>query len=159
MKLIELSQGKFAKVDDEDYVELSKYSWWYGSTKYAFRTIWIGGPKRKKRQRPMHRELLALTDSNVLVDHINGDKLDNQRSNLRLSNKSTNGCNRPKTRANTTGYKGVTKHNRCNRYISQITVNGKHQYLGLYETPFEAAVAYNEAALFHFGEYALLNEV
>jgi hypothetical protein len=159
MKSIELSQGKFAKVDDVDLELLSQYSWWFGSTGYAFCSVWIGGPSRKHKNLPMHRLIMGVNNPLILVDHINGDKLDNRRGNLRLSNKSTNSCNRPRTRANTTGYKGVTRHGQCARFISQIRANGKNHYLGLFTTAQEAALAYNKAAKVHFGEFAYLNDV
>lgn len=149
-----MAHGREVKVDDSDYDLLSQYTWWISTTGYAFRTIYNKG---QKRHQAMHREIMGVTDRYVLIDHIDGDKLNNSRSNLRLSNKSTNGCNRPRTCKNTTGYKGVTRHSQCKRYISQIRAKGKNYYLGLFPTAEEAAHAYDAAARMHFGDYAYLN--
>lgn len=160
MKKIKLTQGKFALVDDEDFEKINQHQWWYSRHGYAMRTIHFGPRSRpQKRNVSMHRELLGLTHRSVLVDHVDGNKLDNTRANLRLSTKSTNGCNRGPTRKNKSGYKGVYKHPQCNRWQSTIRVKGKTRYLGLFKKPQEAALAYNKAALQHFGEYALLNDV
>lgn len=159
MKRIPLSRGRYALVDDEDFERLVTFRWHCDSYGYAKRSIHIGN--RKHRNVAMHREILGITDSDILVDHMNGDRVDNRRSNLRLSTKSTNGCNRNKTRANTSGYKGVTKHNQCksDRWIAQIRVNNRNRYLGLFTTPELAAAAYNRAAVTHFGEFAKLNNI
>ena len=160
MKLVELSRGAVALIDDEDHEYVSRYSWWLSTTGYAFRTIWFGRDKTPKHKNvAMHRELFGLTDPTTLVDHINGNKLDNRRSNLRVSTKSTNGSNRGRTRLNKSGYKGVVKHPGKQRkgWIAQITYGGKNHYLGYHSTPELAACAYNERAKVVFGEYAQLN--
>lgn len=162
MKEVRLSKGAIAIVDDVDFEFASSHKYWINSWGYAYRSIWLGQHNKPQHKNvSLHRELMGVTDPRVLVDHINGDTLDNRRCNLRLSTKSTNGCNRPKTRANTTGYKGVVLHTQCKspRWMATITVHGKHKYLGLFPTPEEAAKHYNEAALLHFGEYARLNKL
>lgn len=162
MKYIPLTKGKFAAVDDEDFEILSQHKWWVNSSGYAYRTVWLGRNQKPKHVHvPMHRQILNVTDSNILVDHRDGDRLNNQRSNLRLSTKSTNGCNRGVTRKNTTGFKGVTKHSqtKADRWIAQIRVANKNIYLGMFPTPIEAARAYDTAALNHFKEFALINGV
>lgn len=160
MKLIPLTKGKFAKVDDADFDLYTKYSWHFSSGGYAVRSQWLYRTDRRQKNIPMHRQLLGVDNPNVLIDHIDGDKLNNQRHNLRESTKSTNGCNRGKTKRNTSGFKGVTKHTQCkDRWMAQIRANNKHYYLGLFPTPIEAAQAYDKAALHHFGEFALINGV
>ena len=100
----------------------------------------------------LHR-LLMNPSPTQLVDHINNNPLDNRRCNLRIVNKSQNGANRPKTKRNTSGYKGVTKL-KNGKYMARIMVNYRGIYLGCYETPIEASRAYQKAEREYFGEYA-----
>lgn len=90
-----------------------------------------------------------------LVDHRNGNGLDNRRANLRPATKSTNAANSRIRSDNTSGYRGVTRRGR--RWVAQITHAGTHHYLGIFVTPEEGARAYDAAALEHFGEFARLN--
>jgi len=100
-----------------------------------------------------------------LVDHINGDKLDNRRENLRLATKADNEANKRKRRTQggsgspTSRYKGVTriKDGRKKRWRATITYQKKQIKLGTYYTEREAAEAYNEAAKEYYKEFALLN--
>lgn len=99
-----------------------------------------------------------------MVDHINHNTLDNQRSNLRLCTNQQNQANSLKQRKiGHSKYKGVTyvgyRPNLSKKWQSGIYVNGKSIYIGNYETESEAAIAYNNSAIIHFGEYAHLNEV
>lgn len=101
------------------------------------------------------------TPPNLLVDHINQDKLDNRRSNLRLATSTQNEANKPKRQGNVSSkYKGVIKmkgRKKCWRAI--ITKNSMRRELGCYYTEEEAALAYNKAALEEFGQFAFLNDV
>lgn len=92
------------------------------------------------------------------VDHINGEKLDNRRENLRLVTPSQNCANSKIPKNNTSGYKGVSK-NGTYGWKGKIRTPFGYFYLGTYKTKEEAALAYNKAALFHFGEFAKLNEI
>lgn len=92
------------------------------------------------------------------VDHVDGDRLNNCKANLRLASRSQNNCNRQSN--NKYGYKGVSFDDRGRRkYHTHLTVNGVHKSFGYYFTPEEAAAKYNEVARQHFGEYARLNHV
>jgi hypothetical protein len=109
----------------------------------------------------MHRFLL-LPERGVLVDHINGDGLDNRRMNLRLANHSQNAANRckPQRSRSTSRYKGVffeASGKRKKRWRALIKVDGQTIHLGSYSEEIEAAVAYDIAAKKHFGEFAKLN--
>lgn len=105
--------------------------------------------------RMLGRELRA----DEQVDHINRNPSDNRRSNLRVCNHSQNMFNRGRNRNNTTGYKGVYRNSAGARrpWQARITENGKLQYLGSYDTPEEAARAYDRAARRLAGEFAQLN--
>jgi hypothetical protein len=107
----------------------------------------------------MHRLILGLTSDDPLeVDHINGDRLDNRRSNLRVANQSQNLANQRKTRG-ASRYKGVDWHERHQLWRARIQKDGKRRLLGWFASEDEAGVAYNEAAVRLFGEYARLNVI
>ena len=153
---IELTRGKVAIVDDEDYKELSELKWFankIGNTFYAVCTFNGGAFKCTKY---MHRVILD-APSDMCVDHIDGNGLNNCRSNLRLSTKSQNGANRGKQADNTSGFKGVIWYSRCRKWRAQIKINGKNKFLDSFDSPEDAARAYDEAARKFFGGFAKLN--
>jgi len=142
---IELSRNKFVIVSEEDFEYLSQFNWCYKD--YARRNIL------------MHRgiaERMGLDLSNE-IDHINGDKLDNRRENLRSATRSQNMMNSGKPKNNTSGHKGVSWHR--NKWEARIIINGKKKHLGCFEDKEEAAKAYKEAAEKYFGEFATNNVI
>lgn len=160
MKQIQLTQGKVALVDDEDYKWLSKFKWYayynrYSGHWYAARSV---GPTGKQITVFMHREILAATHG-VLVDHKDGNGLNNHRYNLRLATTAQNQHNRGKPRNNTSGYKGVVWNKLYEKWQAQIGIGGRQKNLGYFVNLEDAARAYNVAALEHFGEFAKLNEI
>jgi len=110
----------------------------------------------------MHR-LVAARSGRVIggkqIDHIDGDGLNNCRSNLRASTTSQNHANRRANRNNTSGFKGVSWNRRARKFEAHITVQRRKSHLKYSDDPRDAARAYNEAALKHFGEFACLNPV
>jgi hypothetical protein len=156
MKFIKLTQGKETIVDDEDYENLNQWKWHYHNQGYAKRTL---KKKNKTTKIYMHRFIMNL-NSNLTIDHINGNGLDNRKCNLRIANKSENSMNSNKqTKLTSSIYKGVTWHKQCKKWVAQIGHKRKHYSLGLYLTEKEAALAYNKKAKELFGEFALLNKV
>lgn len=104
----------------------------------------------------MHRLIMGFPEGKY-VDHINGNSLDNRKSNLRVCTNSENQRNRYKTIRNTSGYKGVRLNTKRNKYDAEIGHHGKHYYLGTFLNPVDAAKAYDEMARKLHGEFAVLN--
>lgn len=155
---IELTQGKFALVDLEDYKILSQRKWRYHSAGYA-----VGGGNYYKKDRKipniyMHREILQVTGG-VQVDHINGNRLDNRKSNLRICTQSQNKMNTKKNSRNKSGYKGVAWHKSSRTYQAYINFSKKFICLGYFHDPKKAAIVYNTAAKKYFGDFAKLNNI
>lgn len=144
---IHLPSGHTAIVDMQDYAMTLAYRWHLmrktgRNTGYVQGRLEGGGPVIT-----LHRLILGFPE--VHVDHINRDTLDNRRSNLRLATRQQNAANAP-TR-NKTGFKGVTA------FRDKWRVRSAGKYIGLYDTPEEAARAYDEIALVEYGEFAYLN--
>lgn len=152
MKLIPLTQGKFAKVDDEDFEWLSQWKWYFTGY-YAAREE--RGKDGKQRAIRMHR-VIADTPPELEVDHINGDKLDNRRVNLRNCVHYQNNFHQGMKKHNTSGYKGIIQIN-SEKWVAKINVKGKQIYLGSYDDPKDAAKAYDIGAKQYHGEFASLN--
>jgi len=155
MKAIELTQGKYALVDDDLYEELSRYKWYY-KLGYAARNDYIA-PYTQITVR-MHRFVIN-APKGIMVDHINGNMLDNRKINLRLCNSSENQANSCLRVDNKSGYKGVCYHKRINKWQSYINNKRKRIHIGYFETDREAGIAYNKKAKELFGDFALINNV
>lgn len=157
MNLIPLTQGHYARVDAEDFDTMSAFSWSCSKSNggvYAVRGIWNSSEKRTVIV-PMHRVIVGASRGQY-VDHINNDTLDNRRCNLRICTNSQNHGNRPPQSGRVTKGVHLTKRRShlANPWHAYITVAGKRIHLGYFTTEREAQDAYNEAALFHFGEFA-----
>lgn len=147
-KLIPLTQGRFAIVDEDMFEELNQFKW-YCDTGYAQRM--------EKRQHVRMSRVVMKAPPESHVDHISMNRLDNRRCNLRLATRAQNGQNRKCLSNNRLGIKGVRKWH--HKFVARIRVNTIEIYLGLFPSAEEAALAYNVAAKEYFGEFALLNEV
>lgn len=156
MKEIALTQGMAALVDDEDYEYLSQFKWQVmvrSYTSYAVRCLWKEG---KQYASYMHRELMN-NPKGLQIDHIDGNGLNNQKSNLRLCTTSQNQMN-SKPRKNTqSGFKGVRWNRSNKKWESSLRINGENKYLGLYSQKEKAAIAYDNAAKQFFKEFSRTN--
>ncbi len=117
-----------------------------------------GGDPITKKRVYLHRYIFNITDTSIEVDHIDGNGLNNRRYNLRICEHRLNGKNKRKNKNKINGYKGVTKASK-NRFQARITVDNVLIWIGSYKTQKEAAIAYNEAAVKHYGEFAKLNGI
>ena len=154
---IELTQGKFALIDDEDFELISRYKWYFSKLSLNYGRV-VTRCKKKVKNIKMHRLIMNAPDF-FEVDHINGNTLDNRKINLRLVTHSQNQKNMKTHKDNKSGYKGVSWHKKAKKWQVHIKLNNKKGYLGLFLTKEEGALAYNKAALKHFGEFARLNEI
>lgn len=160
MKIIPLSKGQEAIVCDCHYDLVKDFKWHYAAKGYAAHSTYIGPDPNKKGKYIrscvyMHQAILGAKG----IDHRDGNRLNNQCSNLRPATQSQNLYNKSKQSNNTSGYKGVNWHIQTKKWRASITVNGKQKHLGLYITSELAAQAYNEIALKHHGEFAKLNKL
>jgi len=159
MKEIKLTKGKVALVDDEDFEELNKVKWCTvkgKNTYYAVRGVRVAELKKNIGFK-MHRVVLGLTDSKIFVDHIDGNGLNNQKSNLRPSSLSENRRNSKANKTGTSIYKGVCWNTESKKWRSKITFNGKTIFIGYFLNEEECAKAYDKKAKELFGEFAYLN--
>jgi hypothetical protein len=156
---IELTQGKQSLVDDcdSDLDELNWRAYKDRNTFYAVRDI--KKPDGKWTSQKMHRVILERKLGRPLVkgelcDHINGNGLDNRRSNLRAATKAENGRNRGVQRNSKSGLKCVYFEKRRSKWRASIKVDGKRKHLGYFDTPEGASLAYQAAAKRYYGEFA-----
>lgn len=168
MKEIELSKGFKVIIDDEDYEELIKYNWQLREPtkdcliKYCFRTIpredgqkYANG-KTKRTMLQMHRQLLSCPLGYV-IDHINGDGLDNRKTNLRVASKSQNQFNRSININNKSGCKGVSKFGK--KWRARYQAYGVDTHIGLFNTFEQAKLAYDSVIIEIHREFARLNDI
>jgi len=160
MKQIQLTQGRVALVDDEDFDQVSKYRWYCGLDRWrAYAISGFGFYVNNTRKRitvRMHR-LIMNAGRGQEVDHINGNGLDNRKGNLRLCTKVGNGANRRSAIGSSSKYLGVSGSKTRKSWLVQIQSGGMGMYLGVYASEVEAAKAYDVAARKYHGEFARLN--
>lgn len=148
---IETQEGIRVLIDTEDHPKLSRYKWKVkreGSRQYA---VCAKPPFTR-----MHRMVLQPKRGEI-IDHANGDGLDNRKCNLRICTPSQNMYNRKVNRNNITGFKGVSIDKKTGLFLAAIQKDRKSIKLGLFDNPFKAAKAYDAAAKEMFGEFANLN--
>jgi hypothetical protein len=155
MKEIPLTKGKVALIDDEDLQRVNQLNWYCNEYGYA---IHRNGPKSKHPGTIRMHRLIMHAPSNMEVDHIDGNPLNNQKSNLRLCLHQQNGRNMKKWRKPTTSpFKGVHWNSLRRTWNVQIKVNYQVIHIGVFDCPVRAAEAYDDAAKRYFGNFAKLN--
>ena len=152
---IPLSNGGFTLVDDEDFEWASQFKW----RKHAEGYVCFGIRKRPEKYKLvlLHR-MVNKTPDGMVTDHINGNPLDNRRQNLRNATSSQNSQNSCKYNSGTTSqFKGVCFRKDRGTWLAEITINGRRIKIGTFRDEIKAALAYDNAAINNFGEFARLN--
>lgn len=134
------------KLDAADIPLVSGTKWCINSCGYVYNSY--------KKKTFMHNVVLG----RLYVDHINGDRLDNRRRNLRAATTAENAKNRRPMLNSSTGFRGVTK-TKGGKFSAALQPKSKYIYVGVFDTAEEAALAYNAAAKKHYGEFAYQNVV
>lgn len=140
-------------IDDEDFEKVNKYKWSVSFTD----KLYVSHNRKNGIKMSLHRYLLNFPKQ--VIDHKNGNGLDNRKENLRLCTHAENFRNRDKSVTNTSGYKGVTWNKQHRKWMAQISINYKRKTIGVFHSKDQAAIAYNIAALKYHGEFARLNNV
>ena len=176
MKEIQLTQGKVAIVDDEDFEFLNQYKWSAHKEHniyYAVRCVTIQSYNKMKNQKwkgkiiRMHRLLMEFpltqpSETKEYIDHKNGNGLDNRKINLRLCTGPQNNANSSKQKnyggkKTTSIYKGVYWKKDCKKWCAKIMFNRKSIHLGYFDNEIHAAKTYDKKSKKLFGEFAWLN--
>ena len=141
------SKGEEFYFDLEDYDKIKTYCWYLSNNKYL-----AAGNKNL-----LFHRLIMNCESNMVVDHINHNKMDNRKSNLRVCKQNNNSANCKVSKNNTSGVTGVCWNNKRNKWEAKIMVNRKTINLGRYNNFEEAVVARKQAEEKYFGEYSYDN--
>lgn len=137
MEKLQLTKGKEALIDDENYIEVSKNRWSYHHSDYVV---------RGKPQVSLHRFIMKAKKGQY-VDHKNRNKLDNRKENLRF-------CTRKQNQWNTRSYDGVHWRGDREAWIVRMRVNGRMKYIGYYKTKKQAEDARKEVSLKYHKEFS-----
>lgn len=155
-----LPHGYETVVDEEDS-DLSEFYWRVtppvpakGKKQYVVRSTGKCNPRLSLHRVITERIIKRSLTAGEVVDHIDGNPLNNRRSNLRIATIAENSANCKKSVRNTSGFKGVTLHKKSGKWQSCIKSGGKSHYLGLFNNPEEAFTAYKQAAIRLHGEFA-----
>jgi hypothetical protein len=157
MRQVSLTKGAIALVDDIDYNLVMSYKWHLDASGYAAHSFWDASTGKKHNVR-LHRLLIRVKPL-FTVDHVNGNRLDYRRANLRIATREQNMWNRRKFANRTSQFKGVKwrKLKSGGHWQATVTYHGKRQHLGSFDSEYHAALVYDWAASELFGDFARIN--
>ena len=157
MKEIPLSRGYVALVDDDDFERVSAFKWSVSVRRGKHKTYTHAhrhvGPKKDRTTLSLHTFIMG-HHHGMMIDHADGNGLNNQKYNLRVATRGQNVANSQR-RDNAKKYRGTWRQ-KGGQFVAQVG-SGPEKYIGTYETEEEAARAYDAAAVKKFGEFARLN--
>lgn len=149
-----LIKSKQVLIDDPDFDDVANFSWHINSKLYVLRYIpRKESPTGKKKIEYLHQYLIGKIPSRMVIDHINGNTLDNRKSNLRVVTRSQNASNSCIWKNNKSGFKGVSWHKGKRKWQSRITFNGKTISLGHYNNSHGAWLARRLANRLYFSDH------
>lgn len=140
----------YTLIDAQDFFRVSQYSWSLMGRNYIKARI-------NGKDIYLHRFLMKQNNPQIIVDHINRDRLDNRRSNLRLANRNENSFNRRKSSNKSSRYKGVSFDKAKGLWQAYIKMKGVKYLLGYFKNEKEAARTYDYFASYYYGQFALIN--
>lgn len=155
MKTIKLTQGQQTQVDDDDYEWLNSYNWccMYTGKPYAVRGKQY---RKKKRTIKMAGEIMQPPDG-MVIDHIDGNSLNNQKSNLRICTPQQNSVNRKAHHGGSSQYIGVSWDRHAHKWVAQFMFKGKQMHLGYFKDEEKAAKIRDQKVFELLGKFAYLN--
>lgn len=148
-----ISKDIFTLVDDDIFDWLNQWRW-HITNGYIIRKQYGKRGENKKPENIYIHRLIMGTPNGYVTDHINGNKLDNQRDNLRIGTQSQNMMNRGKQKNNTSGYKGVHWNKQHQKWQAVVKFDGKQKHLGYFDNAFLASLAYIKGAKELYGEFS-----
>ena len=154
MKYISLTRKKFAIVDDEDFNYLNQWKWYCNNWGYAIRGIW--NPVKKNNDFIFMHNIILPTKIGFENDHINGNKLDNRKENLRYVTSSQNKMNTKIYKNNTSGFKGVYWHKDKEKWMALIHCDRKKTFIGYFKIKNQAIKARFQKEKELFGDFSRL---
>lgn len=155
MKALKITRNQYAIVDDDDYEILKRWKWTCRSDGYAMR---MSSKVNGKRRLCMMHAFIMKTPQGMHTDHINNNKLDNRKQNLRICTPAQNQV-RSFKKNNTSGFKGVSWNKDKKKWDARTYYKNKQVFIGYFEDKAEAANAFNNKVKDLYGEFAYLNKI